>query len=53
MNPGFNGVAHQNRVGPDSEGIYDDSFMEQLDIVVNALDNVDARNEQNVFFSIT
>jgi ubiquitin-activating enzyme E1 len=43
MNPAFNGVGHQNRVGPDTESTYDDSFMEQLDIVVNALDNVDAR----------
>ena len=45
MNPGFHGVAHQNRVGPDTESIYDDKFMEQLDIVVNALDNVDARKD--------
>ena len=43
MNPEFKGVSHENRVGPDSEGIYDDQFMEQLDLVVNALDNVDAR----------
>ena len=43
MNSQFNGVAHQNRVGPDTENVYDDVFMEQLDIVVNALDNVDAR----------
>ncbi len=43
MNPAFNGIAHQNRVGPDSEGTYDDAFFESLDLVTNALDNVDAR----------
>ena len=43
MNPAFHGVAHQNRVGPDTENIYDDTFMEALDCVTNALDNVDAR----------
>ena len=43
MNPSFQGVAHQNRVGPDTENIYDDDFMEHLDCVTNALDNVDAR----------
>lgn len=43
MNPAFNGIAHQNRVGPDTENIYDDAFFESLDLVTNALDNVDAR----------
>ena len=43
MNPAFHGVGHQNRVGPDSEGVYDDAFMEALDCITNALDNVDAR----------
>lgn len=43
INPAFHGVAHQNRVGPDTENIYDDTFMEALDCVTNALDNVDAR----------
>ncbi len=43
MNPSFNGVAHQNRVGPETEGTYDDAFFESLDLVTNALDNVDAR----------
>uniref|UniRef100_A0A672GQP2 E1 ubiquitin-activating enzyme n=1 Tax=Salarias fasciatus TaxID=181472 RepID=A0A672GQP2_SALFA len=36
-------TGHQNRVGPDTERIYDDDFFESLDGVANALDNVDAR----------
>ena len=43
MNPSVNIIAHQNRVGPDSEKTYDDEFFERLDGVANALDNVDAR----------
>ena len=43
MNPQLNIVSHQNRVGPETEKIYDDSFFEGLDGVANALDNVDAR----------
>lgn len=43
MNPDMNIIAHQNRVGPDTEKIYNDDFFEELDGVCNALDNVDAR----------
>ncbi|XP_076263300.1 ubiquitin-like activating enzyme 1 isoform X2 [Rhynchophorus ferrugineus] len=43
MNPDINIVAHENRVGPETEGVYDDAFFENLDGVANALDNVDAR----------
>jgi len=43
MNPDVNVVAHQNRVGPETEKIYNDDFFEGLDGVCNALDNVDAR----------
>eukprot|EP00051_Salpingoeca_urceolata_P001118 m.38770 g.38770 ORF g.38770 m.38770 type:complete len:1019 (+) comp11205_c0_seq3:99-3155(+) len=43
MNPEFNVVAMQDRVGVDTEGTYDDEFFEQLDGVANALDNVEAR----------
>ena len=42
MNPAFNAIAHQNRVGPETENVYDDKFFESLDGVANALDNVDA-----------
>ncbi|XP_018414690.1 PREDICTED: ubiquitin-like modifier-activating enzyme 1 isoform X2 [Nanorana parkeri] len=43
MNPDLHITAHQNRVGPDTEKVYDDDFFEALDGVANALDNVDAR----------
>ncbi|XP_049960406.1 ubiquitin-like modifier-activating enzyme 1 [Schistocerca serialis cubense] len=43
MNPYLNIEAHENRVGPESEKVYDDNFFEGLDGVANALDNVDAR----------
>lgn len=43
MNPGVNIIAHQNRVGPETESVYDDSFFEPLNGVTNALDNVEAR----------
>lgn len=43
MNPQVNIIAHQNRVGPETERVYDDTFFEPLDGVANALDNVEAR----------
>ena len=43
MNPALNAIAHENRVGPETEDVYDDTFFEALDGVTNALDNVDAR----------
>ncbi|KRT80302.1 hypothetical protein AMK59_6614 [Oryctes borbonicus] len=43
MNPFINIVAHENRVGVETESIYDDTFFESLDGVANALDNVDGR----------
>lgn len=43
MNPYIQVTSHQNRVGPDTERIYDDDFFQKLDGVANALDNVDAR----------
>ncbi|MGH0161978.1 UNVERIFIED_CONTAM: hypothetical protein FKN15_042376 [Acipenser sinensis] len=43
MNPEIRITSHQNRVGPDTERVYDDDFFEGLDGVTNALDNVDAR----------
>lgn len=46
MNPALKITAHQNRVGPDTERIYDDDFFESLNGVANALDNVDARKYQ-------
>ncbi|KAG5326324.1 UBA1 enzyme, partial [Pseudoatta argentina] len=43
MNPNMNVVAHENRVCPETEKIYNDDFFEVLDGVANALDNVSAR----------
>ncbi|ORY90353.1 ubiquitin-activating emzyme E1 [Syncephalastrum racemosum] len=45
MNPKLQGKisVHQERVGPDTENIYDDDFFESLSGVTNALDNVEAR----------
>ncbi len=42
MNPALNAIAHTNRVGPETESLYDDNFFTSLDGVANALDNVDA-----------
>ena len=43
MNPHMCVEAHTNRVGPDTESVYNDEFFERLDAVCNALDNIDAR----------
>ncbi|KAK4471402.1 hypothetical protein MN116_004833 [Schistosoma mekongi] len=43
INPELNIEAHENRVGPETENIYDDKHFEKLDGVANALDNVEAR----------
>ncbi|KAJ1898832.1 E1 ubiquitin-activating protein, partial [Kickxella alabastrina] len=45
MNPDLQGkiVTHQDRVGAETECIYNDGFFEGIDAVTNALDNVDAR----------
>ena len=43
INPHIRIFSHQNRVGPETEHVYDDDFFQKLDGVANALDNVDAR----------
>ncbi|XP_011672400.2 ubiquitin-like modifier-activating enzyme 1 [Strongylocentrotus purpuratus] len=43
MNPEINIIPHLNRVGPETENVYDDDFFQSLTGVANALDNVDAR----------
>ncbi|KAL1480006.1 hypothetical protein MTO96_051395, partial [Rhipicephalus appendiculatus] len=43
MNPEVNIVVHEDRVGSETENVYNDDFFESLDGVANALDNVDAR----------
>lgn len=55
MNPDLRGKidARLHKVGPDTEDIFDDAFWERLDLVTNALDNVDARtyvDRRCVFF---
>ena len=43
INPSLRTEALQNRVSSDTENVFDDTFWENLDVVVNALDNVNAR----------
>ena len=43
MNPSMNVQPQENRVGGDTEDVYNDDFFEGLDGVANALDNVEAR----------
>ncbi|KAH7624317.1 hypothetical protein Ndes2526B_g00502 [Nannochloris sp. 'desiccata'] len=43
INPALQVTALQNRVSPETEEVFNDSYWEQLDFVVNALDNVNAR----------
>ncbi len=43
MNGDINIIAHQNRVGKDSESVYNFSFWNSLNAVCTALDNVQAR----------
>jgi len=43
MNPNVNVIAHENRVGPETENVYDDGFFNDLDGVANALDNIESR----------
>ncbi|THC92753.1 hypothetical protein EYZ11_007771 [Aspergillus tanneri] len=55
MNPELKGkiVTMRDRVGPDTEHIFNENFWEGLDGVTNALDNVDARtyvDRRCVFF---
>jgi ubiquitin-activating enzyme E1 len=43
INQNLNVRSLENRVSPDTEDVFDDSFWKSLDVVVNALDNVKAR----------
>ncbi|XP_059800567.1 ubiquitin-like modifier-activating enzyme 1 isoform X2 [Hypanus sabinus] len=43
MNPFINVIAHQNRVGEETENIYDQDFFDDLNGLANALDNVETR----------
>jgi ubiquitin-activating enzyme E1 len=45
MNPDLEGkiISRQDRVGQDTEHIYDEEFFNDLNVITNALDNVEAR----------
>ncbi|GFP97974.1 ubiquitin-activating enzyme e1 2 [Phtheirospermum japonicum] len=43
INPILHIEALQNRVGAETENVFDDVFWENLNVVINALDNVNAR----------
>ncbi|KAM0995912.1 hypothetical protein ACFX2C_005981 [Malus domestica] len=43
INPYLNVEALQNRVSSETEDVFDDAFWENLSVVINALDNVNAR----------
>ncbi|KAM6307706.1 LOW QUALITY PROTEIN: ubiquitin-like modifier-activating enzyme 1, partial [Podargus strigoides] len=43
MNPALRVSSRLDRVGPETERVYDDDFFEALDGVTNALDNADSR----------
>ncbi|XP_073274122.1 ubiquitin-activating enzyme E1 1-like isoform X2 [Primulina huaijiensis] len=43
INPRLHVEALQNRASPETENVFDDTFWENLSVVINALDNVNAR----------
>ncbi|KAI3886613.1 hypothetical protein MKX03_031134 [Papaver bracteatum] len=43
INPSLHVEALQNRASPETENVFNDAFWENLDVVINALDNVNAR----------
>lgn len=55
MNPDLSGKINtlRDRVGPDTEHVFNEDFWEELDLVTNALDNIEARtyvDRKCVFF---
>ena len=53
MNPMVNVESQENRVGAETEHIYNDDFFGGLDGVANALDNVEARTYMVIIFFST
>ncbi|KAI3839766.1 hypothetical protein MKW98_010071 [Papaver atlanticum] len=43
INPSLHVEALQNRASPETENVFNDAFWENLEVVINALDNVNAR----------
>lgn len=52
INPDLQVEAHLNKVCPATESIYSDSFYSRLNVVVTALDNVEARRYVDRFVPI-
>ena len=55
INGDFNVTALQNRVSPETEDVFNDKYWQGLDVVVNALDNVNARlyvDSRCVYFGV-
>jgi len=55
INPALNINSLQNRVSPETEDVFNDPFWQGLDVVVNALDNVNARlyvDSRCVYFGV-
>jgi ubiquitin-activating enzyme E1 len=53
MNPEINVTAYSNRVGAETENLFNETFYQSLDGVCNALDNVEARmymDSQCIFY---
>lgn len=44
MNPDLCIESHQNKVCPETEQFYNDAFFDNIDLVANALDNIQARH---------
>lgn len=53
INPQMNITAHQNRLDPDSEDVYDYHFFTGLDGVAAALDNIDASQSTSSIIALT
>lgn len=43
INPSFNCIDKQARIGPENENIFNDKFWKTQDFIINAVDNVEAR----------
>ena len=43
INPSFNCIDKQARIGPENENIFNDKFWQKQNFIINAVDNVEAR----------
>ena len=54
MNSDVNIISHQNKIGCETEKVYDFKFYNNIDCIINALDNVDTRlymDKQCIFYN--